>query len=86
MSVFINGWTKEKMIKHIETHFKGKAVERDTGYCQYLTDDGKKCAVGLFLPKDDHQKFKGGVSFLLGAYENLKQYMPMTLDKLNELQ
>lgn len=85
MLKFKNGWTKKKMIKHIELNFKGKAIENTQ--CLYKTSDGKKCAVGLFIPENHvGQKYIGSVSGLLKIYPDLKKSMPTTTGKLKELQ
>lgn len=87
MSDFINGWTKEKVIKHIEENFKGRAYDVEKNICEYLTKDGKKCAVGLFIP-DGHkgQKFVGDVLNLLGKHENLLLKMPFDSEHLLTMQ
>lgn len=86
MIQYKNGWTKSKVIKHIEKNFKGKAVNKDN-ICSYLTKNGKKCAVGLFIP-DGHegQKFKGGIYDLLVYHPDLQYHMPMDKHNLNSLQ
>lgn len=84
--MFINGWTKETVIKHIEKNFKGKAYDCNEFSCMYKTGK-KKCAVGLFIP-DGHpgQKVNGSVGLLLSSYPDLEKYMPMGLIFLKELQ
>jgi hypothetical protein len=75
---FINGWTKNKVIKHIEKNFKGKAQTED-GFCIYKTEDGKKCAVGMFIP-DGHSAANSitNVEGLLLDYPDLKKVMPFS--------
>ena len=89
----INGWTKETIISHIETEFKGRSYQPETG-CVYLGQDGKKCAVGLFIP-DTFSLFTSGgeninsgynVARLLQAFPNLAQHMPLGTDALQTLQ
>jgi len=50
----INGWTKEKMIAHIKAEFKGKS--ENGAICLYRGPEGKKCAVGMFIPEDLYRK------------------------------
>lgn len=49
----INGFTKESMIAVLKKQFKGQALEGD-GNCRFLTSEGKKCAVGCFIPDDKY--------------------------------
>lgn len=46
-----NGWTKESMKEHVKANFKGKSID-ENGNCVYRGPDGKKCAVGLFIPDE----------------------------------
>lgn len=91
----INGWTKLDMIAHVLSEFKGYAEGLIAGQtwaggskvCVYLTDDGKKCAVGLFIP-DDHrgQKFNGDIYELLEEYPELRSHLPLPPGEMKELQ
>lgn len=87
--MFINGWTKESTIKHIQDNFKGKAaatVDRFPGdpssgtieQCRYLMSDGRKCAVGLFIP-DGHagQGITSGFDELVFEHPELGNLMPL---------
>ncbi len=49
----INRWTRQKMIDHVKSNFKGKSIGMD-GVCLYRGPDGKKCAVGLFIPDSEY--------------------------------
>lgn len=66
----INGWTKQSMIEHIETEFKGKSIT-SSGSCRYLTDDGKKCAIGMFIP---YYKYSKEMEGLINISELSKKY------------
>jgi hypothetical protein len=49
----LNGYTKQTIIDKINSDFKGKASTftiSGVDQCQYLTDDGRKCSIGLFIP------------------------------------
>lgn len=82
----INGWTKQEMLDRIESDFKGKAT-KGTVQCAYLTLDGRRCGIGLFIPKDhDSESFNGGVVSLLDAYPDLFTELPLDIDGSQELQ
>lgn len=88
---FINGWTPESAAQHIIENFKGQAVDGN-GDCKYFTEDGKRCAVGLFLPVDASEETKeeynntGGVDGLLHHYPELQDRMPLEFEDLKKLQ
>lgn len=87
MSSFINGWTKESTIQHIKDNFKGRAFNESLVSCQYLTEDGKKCAVGLFIPEGHAgQNYQGGAILLLERHSDLITEMPLRLNDLLLLQ
>lgn len=87
MIKFRNGWTKEKVIKHIEQNFKGKAYDENLCICRYKTEDGKKCAVGLFIPKShEAYRYEGCVDALIQEYKDLKKVLPMDLESLRKIQ
>lgn len=44
----------------------------EEGACLYLTDDGKKCAVGKHLIDGEHQKYKAGVYSLFRVFDEDK--------------
>ena len=79
--------TKERAKQLIAEKFKGQAVD-DEDKCQYLTDDGKRCVIGCFIP-DGHEALKsgGGVQHILRRYRDLWDYMPTDdIVELRELQ
>lgn len=59
------------MIDILTKEFTGKGEFE--GKCCYLTDNGKKCAVGCFIP-DGHegQNFEGTAADLMKKYHELK--------------
>ena len=63
-----SGWTKASLIQYIRDNFKGKSmrVYKDgsvsTNLCAYKGPDGKKCAVGLFIPDDQYRPIFEGDS------------------------
>lgn len=92
----INGWTKAKIKEHIEKEFKGLAVvcrgdgtssNRLWPSCSYLTPEGKKCAVGVFIPNGHEGQRSGGrVESLLGDFPDLKDHMPLPVEAMSLLQ
>ena len=87
-----NGWTKEKMKAHVKLEFKGKS-EDGYGNCMYRNSNGKKCAVGMFIPDNkyhvamDNNACNGGTNAIavINQY-NLDDLMPLIKDAMNELQ
>ena len=81
-----NGWTKQSIIDHIKTNFKGKSINK-SGQCMYRCDDGKKCAVGLFIP-DDLYTYKIEGSDVFGVSHKLRSdtWNPLSLVALEGLQ
>ena len=71
---------KQQVIDVINKEFKGKAY--DFG-CFYLTKDGRKCAIGMFIP-DGHpgQRDQCGVGYLLDKHSDLKSFMPSDDEEL----
>lgn len=87
----VNGWTKEKMISHVEKEFKGKAItEANSFRCQYLTKDGKKCAVGMFIPEGSYEDCMdegvGPASELFRVFTSLLTVMPLTGPEMQDFQ
>lgn len=72
----INGHTKESIKEKLKQEFKGKAYENGT--CRYLTDDGKKCAVGCFIPDGHEAQTSVSVAHrMLNKYPELRGVMPL---------
>ncbi len=94
----INGWTKESIIDHIIYNFKGKsvvvhssAIYPDTGVesCKYRGPNGKKCAVGMFIPDElYHPNIEGSCirSTKLININLLKSNFPLHIDAMEDLQ
>ena len=60
----------------LEKEFSGRAVN-DLQHCQYLTAQGRKCAIGCFIPKG-HKATSDiyAVGHLLEVHPDLVEYMP----------
>lgn len=95
-TIFINGWTKGTVLDHIRKNFKGRSVVQGRGQynklCLYRSTEGKKCAVGLFIPDGEiadsvaKNANEAAVDVLLGLYSSLTDLMPLRLSGLCELQ
>lgn len=93
----INGWTKARMLEVIRARpLMMPAYDHTAGQCMYLTADGNKCGVGLFIP-DGHpaQKSKHSVDGLLTishaphgekSYSELANVLPLDLLGLIQMQ
>lgn len=77
----------DKVRRVLEQNFTGKATGA-WGLCEYLTADGRKCAIGCFIPHGHQgQMLKDDVVELLTRYPGLKNYMPCNnLDLLADFQ
>lgn len=83
----VNNWTKQTMIDHIKTNFKGKSIDK-SGECLYRGPNGKKCAVGMFMKDEDYKpKFeKVGVSGI-GDFNNPPDFkFPLNIMGMRSLQ
>ena len=82
----LNGWTKDQVKKVIDTMFIGRAYSWTQG-CEYLTDTGKKCGVGLFIP-DGHaaQKSRRSAEYMIMDHPELEEMMPLSVYGLERLQ
>ena len=58
----------DNILKRIETDYKGQAYCDMNGKCMYLTYDGRKCAIGLFVSGKKFQSFKGPVDKLIRVH------------------
>lgn len=85
----INGWTKKKMIDHVVKTFKGRSVN-SSGSCQYRGPNGKKCAIGMFMPnsfyKKDMDSFLGPYTSVATAYPEIHTLMPLETLGCQEMQ
>lgn len=81
----INGFTKQSMIDVIKKEFKGQAINK-LGTCQYLTDEGGKCAVGCFIPHGHKGQLHSGTVSELMRHFDLSMYMPLENIPMREFQ
>lgn len=78
--------TNEEVWKVIDSKFTGKAVE-EHGACGYLMEDGRRCAIGLFIPAGTVFDNNVDVRCLLEIDPELWGYMPSNnLDLLGDWQ
>ena len=63
------------------------AINSGSGSCAYITKNGNRCAVGLFIPKGhEGGSYEGNVCNLLTEHPDLEKVMPLTARALNDLQ
>jgi hypothetical protein len=82
----VNGWTKQAMIEHIKKEFKGKSFDAFNEECLYRGPDGKKCAVGLFIPDSEYHSSMECLSPLSAELRDTAQYMPLQMSTMQYLQ
>jgi len=83
---YLNGWTDKTIKETVNKRFTGRATN-GKGQCQYLTDNGKVCGVGIFIPEGHKaQRTEGSVGDMLAVNEDLINLMPLNLTKLRALQ
>lgn len=83
----INGWTKESMINHIKTEFKGKSIDKDAfGTCLYRGPNGTKCAVGIFIKDDNEAEKLEGFPVSQLFFNHLQNDFPLNLAAMNDIQ
>lgn len=101
----INGYTKASILAKINSSFQGKAqevfkgdaAEELAGSCLYRMKDGRRCAVGLFIPDSVEtlksggfnitiESFKGSATALLSNNPGLREVMPLDVIALNAFQ
>lgn len=86
----INGWTKQKMIKHIIKNFKGRSYDKENESCLYRGPNGTKCAVGIFIPKElDSEIGNNNDSIARDLLNNsyaIREVMPLKIEGLMSMQ
>lgn len=84
----INGWTKKKMLNVLKKRrYNVPAVDKESETCVYLTGNGNKCAVGMFIPSGhEAQHLEGTVRALFDAYPDLFYKMPLNFEGMGMLQ
>lgn len=82
----INGWTKTKILDHIKSNFRGKSIN-DDDKCLYRGPEGRKCAVGLFIPDENYDPSMEDITAttFFDKYGNEK-FMPLQASGMLELQ
>ena len=84
---YINGWTKEKVIEHINKEYKGFSFDTEIDYCMYRADFDKKCVVGCFIPDDVYsvEMERKCANYLISSF-HLMKYMPFSSDIMQRWQ
>lgn len=72
-----DGWNKQKLIDYVRANFKGKSV-RD-GACLYRGPEGKKCAIGLFIP-DSEVSLLSSIEYstVASVWAKINKFLPFT--------
>lgn len=86
MYTLINGWTKESLIAHVKKNFKGRSTD-SRGNCKYRGPDGRKCAVGVFIPDSIYDTDMEGRSMVaIQDVFPLKSVIPISNEGMMQLQ
>lgn len=83
------GWTKRKVLNQFKRKNDGTCAQTNAGECVYRTNEGNACAVGAFIPDmlfEEKYNLGVGVSDLLIAQPQLKQFMPLAVNGLKAMQ
>lgn len=64
----------DETYKHYYNRRGRCGYDKGRQYCQYLTNDGKMCAVGRMIKKKDLDKLSDDLNFLGGVVEVLENY------------
>lgn len=85
-----NGWTKESMLAHVKAEFKGKS---STGVgmletCLYRGPEGRKCAVGMFIPDSEYSASMETISAegLIERHSYIAKSFPLNTRRMDMLQ
>jgi hypothetical protein len=86
MSVYNNGWTREKVMEQIKKRNIGEQAY-ESGECLYRTSNGNCCLVGCFIPDDKYRESMESTSaFTVITENNLEKYMPLSPRAMEALQ
>ena len=86
MSIYKNGFTREKTMEIIRQNNKGYQAGY-LGNCEYRTSDGNCCLVRCFIPEDRYNKSMEGLdsNAVLGSF-SLESLMPLGSSLMRSLQ
>jgi hypothetical protein len=84
--MYINGWTRESVMKQIKANNLGyPAYCEDETQCLYRASDGNQCLVGCFIPDNLYeQEFEGEGAKVI--YDKMPEVMPLTRLMLQRFQ
>ena len=83
----INGWTKKKILKVLEARRYNCTSMHSDGGCAYVSPNGNRCAVGMFIPKGHEAGSCRVVVFsLLHEFRDLEKQMPLCTDAMGVFQ
>ena len=84
--MYINGWTRESVMKQIKARNLGYPAYNEEGdQCRYRANDNNQCLVGCFIPDNLYEEnFEGEPAKAI--YDKMPEVMPLTRLMLQELQ
>jgi len=84
--MYINGWTREKLMKQIRLKNKGYR-SYDNGECRYRDDDNNQCLVGCFIPdvKYSTDMESRSATCIIREFDLYKE-MPLSIERMDSLQ
>lgn len=78
----------EDTLKYYSEDTNRRALDDQGGSCRYKTEDGKKCAIGRFIPDEKYKKSIEGCSVREVMHKNLlsEEILSLGSDFLNSIQ
>lgn len=89
--VFINGFTKTKVMNRVKKYNNGTKCTIDSSpICVYFNSStNNRCLFGCFIPRGHasiKDNFEGPVSELLKKYPDLNDFMPLNYKNIKQFQ
>lgn len=84
--MYINGWTRESVMKQIRANNLGyPAYNKTQDQCMYRAHDGNQCLVGCFIPDDLYEEeFESEGAEII--FDKMPEKMPIDRSMLRRLQ
>lgn len=84
--MYINGWTRESVMRQIKARNMGHPAYCDEGaQCMYRAPDGNQCLVGCFIPDNLYEEdFEGEHAGVI--YDKMPEVMPLVRPMLKAFQ
>lgn len=85
-----NGWTKAKILEQLDERMPDEGAAMRNDNCCYLTEDGKTCAAGAFIPPEFYREQWDAMQLYIykvsSQVPELKDHMPLNMNGLILLQ